>query len=127
MSHGKFATVINCMDGRTQLPANEWVKKEFNVDYVDTITEAGPDGILSKPGHTMVDNIKKRVLISTNKHFSKTVCIIAHHDCAGHPVSEEKHLSDLKKSMDTIKSWNLSVQVVGLWIGKDWTINKTLK
>ena len=44
----KFATAINCMDGRTQLPTINWAMKELNVDYVDSITEAGPDKILAE-------------------------------------------------------------------------------
>ncbi len=26
MAHGSFGTAINCMDGRTQLPVNEYLK-----------------------------------------------------------------------------------------------------
>lgn len=33
-----FYTVINCMDGRTQLSENEFLRNKFGVDYVDTIT-----------------------------------------------------------------------------------------
>jgi hypothetical protein len=43
MSSGRFAAAINCMDGRAQLPVIEWLKRECGVDYVDTITEPGPD------------------------------------------------------------------------------------
>ena len=32
-----FATAINCMDGRVQIPVIEYLKKEFKVDYVDMI------------------------------------------------------------------------------------------
>jgi hypothetical protein len=35
----KFATAINCRDGRTQLPVIEWLKKEYGATYVDMITE----------------------------------------------------------------------------------------
>jgi len=36
-----FCTAINCMDGRTQLPVNEFMRRKLGVAYVDTITEAG--------------------------------------------------------------------------------------
>jgi hypothetical protein len=42
-----FCTVINCMDGRVQLPVNKYLQKRFNVAYVDSITEAGPVRIIS--------------------------------------------------------------------------------
>jgi len=44
----RFCTVINCIDGRIQLPVIEYLKIRFNVEYVDTITEAGPNLILSE-------------------------------------------------------------------------------
>jgi S-methylmethionine-dependent homocysteine/selenocysteine methylase len=47
-NHKKFGTAINCMDGRTQLPVLDWVKKNYDVDYVDMITEAGADKILAE-------------------------------------------------------------------------------
>ncbi|MAU93791.1 MAG: hypothetical protein CMJ93_06235, partial [Planctomycetes bacterium] len=43
-----FATVINCIDGRFQVSVNEFVRQHFDVSFVDTITEAGPVGILCK-------------------------------------------------------------------------------
>lgn len=35
---GKFATAINCMDGRVQIPVIEYIKSKYEVDYVDMIT-----------------------------------------------------------------------------------------
>ena len=37
-----FCTVVNCMDGRTQSPVNDHLRNRNQVEYVDTITEAGP-------------------------------------------------------------------------------------
>ena len=48
MTKETFATAINCMDGRTQEPIISWAKKAFEVDYVDAITEPGPDKILAE-------------------------------------------------------------------------------
>lgn len=41
MADGKFATSISCMDGRIQIPLNNWIKEKYSIDYVDTITEPG--------------------------------------------------------------------------------------
>jgi len=32
-----YCTVINCMDGRVQLPVIKYLKERFDVDYVDSI------------------------------------------------------------------------------------------
>ncbi len=44
ISHGTFATAINCMDGRVQLPVIAYLKSKYVVDYVDAITEPGRTG-----------------------------------------------------------------------------------
>jgi len=127
MAQGNFATAINCMDGRTQEPTINWAKKEFNVDYVDAITEAGPDKILADGSSDLVESIKNRVLISVEKHGSKNIIMIAHHDCAGNPVSKEEHLVHLEKSVETISSWNLGVDIIGVWIDENWKVNKIIE
>lgn len=122
MSSGKFATAINCMDGRTQVPVNEWVKNEFGVDYVDTITEPGPNKILAEV--TDVDSIRRRVLISVKKHGSKNIVIVGHHDCAGNPVEKEIQLKQLSQAAKTVESWGLNVNITGLWVNEHWQVER---
>jgi hypothetical protein len=123
MAHGKFCTAINCMDGRTQFPVANWMKEQFHLDYVDMITEPGPDKILASAQGKLVESIKSRVQISIKAHGSKIVAIIAHNDCAGNPVDKEQHLLHVKKSIQTVRSWNLSVEkIVGLWVNEDWKV-----
>jgi len=127
MTKETFATAINCMDGRTQEPIIYWAKKTFDVDYVDAITEPGPDKILAEGSDTLVESIKNRVMISVNKHGSQNVIVISHHDCAGNPVSKKEHLEQLRKSVDIISSWELGVKIIGVWIGKDRKVNKLIE
>lgn len=127
MTKETFATAINCMDGRTQEPIISWAKKTFEVDYVDAITEPGPDKILAEGSDTLVESIKNRVMISVNKHGSQNVIMVSHHDCAGNPVSKKEHLDQLKKSVDVISSWELGVEIIGVWIGEDWKVNKLIE
>lgn len=116
-----FSTVINCMDGRTQLSANSFMKNKFNCQYVDTITEAGPVKILSEQlDNNKLISILERVKISVEHHGSEAISIVAHYDCAGNPVEYEKQLQQLKKSVDYIKSQFPDCKVIGLWIGENW-------
>ena len=48
--------------------------------------------------------------------------IAGHHDCAGNPISKEEHQNQIKKSISVIKSWNMSVEVIGIWINDRWEI-----
>jgi hypothetical protein len=117
-----FATTINCMDGRTQLPVNEWMKEKFGVDFVDTITEPGPNGVLTNKKEPLVSTIKDRVLISVNGHGSRTIALVGHHDCAGNPGPKEMQLEHILKGVETIRSWELSVRILGLWVGENWDV-----
>ena len=85
----KFVTCINCMDGRAQKPVIDYMQKRFGVEYVDMITEPGPNKILSDNNDaTLIESLKKRVAISVEKHGSEIIAIVGHFDCAGNPVDE---------------------------------------
>ncbi len=120
---GKFGTAINCMDGRVQLPVIDWLKKNYSLDYVDMITEPGPDKLLTQGTTEQKDSIKARVLISVKAHGSDTILIAAHYDCAGNPVAEQEHRRQVVESINVVRSWNLPVKrIVGAWINSDWTL-----
>jgi hypothetical protein len=118
MAEGTFATAINCMDGRVQTPVADWVKNYRQVQYVDMITDAGIDGVLARGSEAERESIKRRVLISVNTHHSDSIAIAGHHGCAGNPVSPAEHLADIKMAMQIVSSWNLPVQVTGLWVNE---------
>jgi carbonic anhydrase len=123
MSHGKFATAINCMDGRAQLPVIEYLKKKLGVDYVDMITEAGPIKALSENADMgLLDSIKKRILVSTGKHHSRHIAVVGHHDCAGNPVPAVEQRRQIERSIVVVRSWKLDAEVFGLWIGDNWQV-----
>jgi hypothetical protein len=122
MATGTFGTAINCMDGRAQQPIIDWMTKKFNVDYVDMITEPGPDKIVSAGTPDQLASVLNRVKISTEKHGSEVIVITGHDDCAGNPVSKEQHITDVKNAMQVIKGWNLPAAIYGLWINTDWQV-----
>ena len=117
----KFAAAINCIDGRVQKPIIEFAIKRFGVDYVDIITEPGPDKVLSEnKSMDIIESIKRRVLLSIERNSSKNIIIAGHHDCKANPVEEKVHYRQIKESVDKIKEWNLEVDVFGVWVGKGW-------
>jgi hypothetical protein len=123
MHKGKFGTAINCMDGRVQVPAMNWLKQKYALDYIDTITEPGPEKMLAQGKPEQVESIKSRVLISVNAHGSETIFIAAHHDCAGNPVSRDEHIKQVRECVKIIGSWKLPVKtIVGAWINENWTV-----
>jgi hypothetical protein len=123
MHKGKFGTAINCMDGRVQLPVIEFLKQKYSLDYVDMITEPGPDKMLSQGKPEQIESIKSRVLISVNAHGSEIILVAAHDDCAGNPVSKDEHIKEVKDCIRILRSWQLPVKtIIGAWINENWTL-----
>ncbi len=119
----KFCTAINCMDGRVQLPVIEYLKKKYRVEYVDMITEPGPNKILSdRTDQKLIESIFARVKISVEKHGSKHIVIIGHHDCAGNPTDEENQKAQTQNAINVIKNKFQNVEVIGLWVNKNWDV-----
>jgi hypothetical protein len=118
-----FCTVINCMDGRTQLPVNEFLRAKYHVDYVDTITEAGPVRILAEDKYSLLaESIRSRVDISTNKHKSQVIALVAHHDCAGNPVDKSRQLEQLQSAIEWLKEKYPAAKILGLWVNSEWKV-----
>ena len=120
----KFVTAINCMDGRVQLPAIEWMMKKYNAKYVDIISEPGPIKILDEDKNScLVESIKNRIDVSVNKHLSRVIAIIGHYDCAGNPVEKEIQIKQIKNSIKKVSSWNFNAEIIGLWIDENWEVS----
>ncbi len=121
MAEGKFATSVTCMDGRIQLPLAKWIKENYNVDYVDTITEPGVDKKVAN--NDDLESMKAKVGISINAHGSSLIVVSGHYDCAGNPVSDEEHIAHIKKGVEVISSWGLDAKVIGVWVDGSWNVN----
>ena len=67
MVEGKFATSISCIDGRIQLPLAKWIKENYLVDYVDTITEPGVGKNISKDSVIESTKVKANLIIHAKK------------------------------------------------------------
>ncbi len=118
----KFATAINCMDGRVQIPVIEYIKNNYGVDYVDMITAPGVNKLLAEDEHTIMGLIKKCVEISVNSHGSKLIAIAGHYDCAGNPADKETQLKHIFTAIKTVSSWGFNVKVIGLWLNENWEV-----
>ncbi len=120
-----FCTVINCMDGRVQLPVIEYLKSRFGVIYVDSVTEAGPVKILAEQADSdILRSILKRIDISVKKHNSCAISIVAHYDCAGNPIEKDQQLKQLEKAMEFIASKYPGIEVIGLWVDENWSVSE---
>lgn len=114
------------MDGRVQDAVKNYIKENYGVDFVDMITEPGPNKILAENlDSAIIENIKKRVEISAHHHGSKVVAIVGHFGCAGNPTEKETQIDHLKKAEEVVKNFGFDVEIILLWVEGDWqTVEK---
>ena len=112
-----FCTVINCMDGRVQLPVINYLIERFGVDYVDSITEPGPVKTLAEQtDQDQIESIFRRVAVSTEKHGSQSIAVCAHADCAGNPVDDDTQKQQLVTASQLLKATFPACEIYSLWI-----------
>ncbi len=113
------------MDGRVQEPVIRYMKSRYAADYVDMITEAGPNKILAEgTDDFLVASIRRRYDVSVDKHDSKIVAIVGHYDCGGNTAGKIQQLKEIKMSCDFVSTWQSHVEVIGLWVDENWTVNE---
>lgn len=142
MAGGRFATSISCMDGRIQMVLNDWIRENYRVDYVDTITAPGVDARVAR--NDDLGKIIQMARISVEKHGSRLIVVSGHHDCAGNPVSADEHKVHIRSAVDAIGAWEKEhglagaggdgggndddaggrIEVAGVWVGEAWAAQR---
>lgn len=115
----RFATAINCIDGRAQVPLIEWVKLHFTADFVDLITP-GADGALARQHPEAMLEISRKVALSHRVHHPRVIAVSGHYDCLANPASNEEHREKIHMAVEVVASWGLGVRIVGAWIN-EWS------
>lgn len=121
----RFVTAINCMDGRIQIPVINFLQQRFDVEYVDVITEPGPNRILAQQTDPhLVKSILDRVKISVERHHSRAVAIVGHHDCAGNPAPQEEQALHTRQAVEFVRQQYGEIKVIGLWVDEQWQVHE---
>jgi carbonic anhydrase len=114
----KFATAITCIDGRVQQPIVDWMKLNMNVNYVDLITEPGPDKALTDGPVHIIDEIVRKVSFSILHHSSNIVAVTGHHDCAANDADKEEHIEQILEGVRVLLAYQINARVLGLWLNE---------
>lgn len=115
----RFAVAIACIDGRTHEPLTDWTRAHADIDWVDLITEPGADAALAGCPQSGCSHIRDRVRVSLTAHRPRLVVIAGHDDCAANPVAADVHRAQIRAAVDEVRSWNLDVPTIGIWILAD--------
>jgi hypothetical protein len=103
----KLAVALTCADWRLHLrkvDMNKRLAKLLHVQGVDLIAVPGPDGLMkperSAEWRTAVGQIKLLVGV----HAPRVLVVLAHQRCAGHPVSDGDHETDVLATAKALKA-----------------------
>jgi len=119
-----FATVVNCMDGRVQMPVLDFLMRRFGAEHIDVVTEPGPAGFFNDVAAPRVPSILERIEISRNAHGSRKLAFVAHHDCAGNPVTPDEQRRQAVSAANALATLFPDMEVVALWVGEDWVCSE---
>lgn len=112
-----FITAVLCIDGRYRRCLVDWLTDRYGADYVDLITEPGPDRILGEhPLSEEAISVRRRVDVSLSAHASQTIAMVGHDDCAGNPVAPHIHRAQVQRSAAVLREWYPEILVVGIFV-----------
>ena len=111
-----FFTSVGCMDGRVQAVIAKYGQRKFDAKYPDTITETGLVGLLTNKaddtGSLLRESIKKKILISVEKHHSRGIIVHGHQECAAlDAVNDNTHKQNILKAAEIIRSMAPNMRV----------------
>jgi hypothetical protein len=104
--HGKLAVSLVCADWRLhhkRVDLNKRLSKLLKVDGLDVIAVPGPDGLIlpERAAEWKVAVQQIALLVSVHKPVALTV--VAHQRCAGHPVDDGQHNTDVMATAKALK------------------------
>lgn len=126
-----FGTVLICMDGRPQRSTADYLANTFGVRYLDTITTAGTVRHLAEDTeqtHVLLSNLAVSVQRQSAARgpSSARVAVVAHHDCLGNPTTESTQRQQVVAATQRIRDLYPEAEVIGLWVGETWTVERIL-
>ena len=121
----RFALAITCLDGRVQRPVVDYMRRTYGVDYVDLITEPGPEWALTDPTRAGVQAaIHRNARFSVAGHDAELIAVAAHDDCLGNNADPGTRLAQLRAAQQVVTGWDLGVDVIGLWVHMDGKVEE---
>jgi hypothetical protein len=120
-----YATAVNCIDGRVQIPVTNFLLERFGVSYIDTVTELAPNRVLAEQSdQAKITAIMQRLNVSVLKHGSKGIAIVGHYDCESNPADKKQQTEQLAQSVAFLKDSYPGIEVIGIWLASQWQVDE---
>ena len=122
----KFGTVVNCTDGRVQMPVLNYLKTNTDITYFDSANEAGPLRTLTKKSDKCrLITLKEQIRTSLEEHGSRFIALVGHHDCTDNPGNRAFQESQMDESLDYLqRSFGTEITYVGLYVNERWEVEE---
>lgn len=104
--HKKLAVALMCADWRLHqkiVEMNARRARLLRVHGADVVAVPGPDGLAATGREAEWEVAAAQVKLLIGAHSPKTLAVVAHQRCAGHPVSDEQHDHDVAATARALK------------------------
>ena len=124
-----FGTVINCTDGRVQYPVFDYLTENYKIKFFDSANEEGPLKILTeRKDKCRLISLKEQIKGSLEKHESRFIAVVGHHDCAGNPVERTVQEKQIEQAIEYLrKAYGTGIFYVGLYVNEDWEVEEHMR
>lgn len=107
----------------------EYLKRHCGPDYFDACSEAGPLKIITKHhGSCRLLSLKEQISVSLNKHGSKVIALVGHHDCVSNPLPREAQEKQIEKALDYLqRAYGPDKLYLGLYVDEHWKVHEVMR
>ncbi|MDE1939517.1 MAG: hypothetical protein KGI68_10885 [Alphaproteobacteria bacterium] len=105
--HKKLAVALTCADWRLhqrKVDLNSRLAKLLGVHGVDLIAVPGPDGLTKPERSSEWQATIGQTKLLIGAHAPRALVVAAHQRCAGHPVSDAEHETDVLATAKALKA-----------------------
>jgi hypothetical protein len=106
-SNKKLAVAVTCSDWRLHrrnVDLNTRIGKAVGCGRVDMVVLPGPDGLLLPDRAGEWAAVRAQAGLLAKAHSADVLAVVAHQRCAGHPVSDEAHETDVVAAAKALKA-----------------------
>ena len=105
--HKRVAVALTCADWRLhhrRVDLNARLARALKVGGVDLIAVPGPDGLLRPDRQAEWAAALGQIVLLIGAHSPSALIVLAHQRCAGHPVSDPEHDTDVASTAKALKT-----------------------